>query len=251
MKLLDTNQGNTKVKKSIEYISLWHNLNPDNTDFASLSLMPDYKICGGSKSAGCMQLCLKDAGFARIFNSVNIARQNKTNYLLNDKTGFINQLKKELSNYNKKCIKNNKKGFVRLNTISDYPFYKTGLMDDNPELVFIDYTKIAKRLTEKLPDNYYLIFSFSGRDQYANQVRLALKTDYPISVVFYDELPKTFLGRDVVDGNKSDLNNVLEFNKIIGLSFKKISDENFNEFKDNGFIVYNHQLDDYNKKFLN
>jgi hypothetical protein len=80
MKLLDTNQNNTKIKKSIEYISLWKNLNKDNTDFASLSLMPDYKICGGSKSAGCMELCLKDAGFARIFNSVNIARQNKNNF---------------------------------------------------------------------------------------------------------------------------------------------------------------------------
>ena len=158
MKLLDTNQSNTKIKKSIEYISLWKNLNPDNTDFASLSLMPDYKICAGSKSAGCMKLCLKDSGFAKIFNSVNIARQNKTNYLLNDKIGFINQLKKELSNYNKRCIKNNKKGFVRLNTISDYPFYKTGVMWDNPDLIFIDYTKIAKRLTEKLPENYFLIF---------------------------------------------------------------------------------------------
>ena len=251
MKLLDTNQSNTKIKKSIEYISLWKNLNKDNTDFASLSLMPNYKICGGSKSAGCMELCLKDAGFAKIFNSVNIARQNKTNYLLNDKTGFINQLKKELFNYNKRCIKNNKKGFVRLNTISDYPFYKTGVMTENPDLIFIDYTKIAKRLHEKLPENYFLIFSFSGREQYTNQVRIALKTDYPISVVFYDELPKTFLGRDVIDGNKSDLNNVLEFNKIIGLSFKEIKDENFNEFKDNGFIVYNHQLDFYNKKFLN
>tara|TARA_R100000773_G_C4216934_1_gene115468 strand:+ start:846 stop:1601 length:756 start_codon:yes stop_codon:yes gene_type:complete len=251
MKLLDTNQNNTKIKKSIEYISLWKNLNKDNTDFASLSLMPDYRICAGSKSAGCMELCLKDAGFAKIFNSVNIARQNKTNYLLNDETGFINQLKKELSNYNKRCIKNNKKGFVRLNTISDYPFYKTGVMTENPNLIFIDYTKIAKRLHEKLPKNYFLIFSFSGREQYTNQVRIALKTDYPISVVFYNELPKTFLGRQVIDGNKSDLNNVLEFNKIIGLSFKEIKDENFNEFKDNGFIVYNHQLDFYNKKFLN
>ena len=246
MKLLDTNQNNTKIKKSIEYISLWKNLNKDNTDFASLSLMPDYRICAGSKSAGCMELCLKDAGFAKIFNSVNIARQNKTNYLLNDETGFINQLKKELSNYNKRCIKNNKKGFVRLNTISDYPFYKTGVMTENPNLIFIDYTKIAKRLHEKLPKNYFLIFSFSGREQYTNQVRIALKTDYPISVVFYNELPKTFLGRQVIDGNKSDLNNVLEFNKIIGLSFKEIKDENFNEFKDNGFIVYNHQLDFYN-----
>tara|TARA_R100000742_G_C4269834_1_gene88406 strand:- start:726 stop:1481 length:756 start_codon:yes stop_codon:yes gene_type:complete len=251
MKLLDTNQNNTKIKKSIEYISLWKNLNKDNTDFASLSLMPDYKICAGSKSAGCMDLCLKDSGFARIFDSVNVSRQNKTNFLLSDKIGFINQLNKELSNYNKRCIKNNKKGFVRLNTISDYPFYKSNVMNENSNLIFIDYTKIAKRLFEKLPDNYYLIFSFSGRDQYANQVRLALKTKFPISVVFYDELPKTFLGRDVVDGNKSDLNNVLEFNKIIGLTFKEINDENFNEFKDNGFIVYNHQLDFYNKKFLN
>ena len=251
MKLLDTNQSNTKIKKSIEYISLWKNLNKDNTDFASLSLMPDYKICGGSKSAGCMELCLKDAGFAKIFNSVNIARQNKTNYLLNDKIGFINQLKKELSNYNKRCIKNNKKGFVRLNTISDYPFYKTGVMTENPDLIFIDYTKIAKRLHEKLPENYFLIFSFSGREQYTNQVRIALKTDNPISVVFYDEFPKTFLGREVINGDKSDLNNVLEFNKIIGLSYKETDKELFNEFKDNGFIVYNHQLDHYNNKFLN
>ena len=251
MKLLDTNQSNTKVKKSIEYMNAWYERNIFVPDYASLSLMPDYKICGGSKSAGCMELCLKGSGFAKIFKTVNDARQKKTEFLLNDKIGFINQLKKELSNYNKRCIKNNKKGFVRLNTISDYPFYKTGVMTENPDLIFIDYTKIAKRLTEKLPENYFLIFSFSGREQYTNQVRIALKTDYPVSVVFYDELPKTFLGRDVVDGNKSDLNNVLEFNKIIGLSFKQISDENFNEFKDNGFIVYNHQLDFYNKKFLN
>ena len=39
---------------------------------------------------------------------------------------------------------------------------------------------------------------------------------------------------------------LLEFNKIIGLSFKEIDKDNFNEFKDNGFIVYNHQLDFYN-----
>jgi hypothetical protein len=250
MKLLDTKQGNTKVRKSLKY-SNWKGINPDNTDFASLSLMPDYKICGGSKSAGCMDLCLKGSGFAKIFNSVNVARQTKTNFLLNDKEGFMNQLSKELFNYNKKCIKNNKKGFVRLNTISDYPFYKTGLMEKNNDLEFIDYTKIAKRLFEQLPSNYHLIFSFSGRAQYENQVRLALKTNYPISVVFYDEFPETFLGRKVINGDKSDLNNALSFNKIVGLTFKEIDKKTFNEFKDNDFIVYNHQLDYYNKKFLN
>ena len=65
------------------------------------------------------------------------------------------------------------------------------------------------------------------------------------------KFPETFLGRQVINGDKSDLNNVLEYNKIIGLSYKETDKELFNEFKDNGFIVYNHQLDHYNNKFLN
>jgi hypothetical protein len=250
MKLLSTNKSNTKIKKSIKYMNAWDNIT--DVDYASLSLMPDDRICAGSKSAGCMDLCLKDGGFARIFDSVNIARQKKTDFLLSDPEGFIKQLDKELFNFDKKCKKNNKTGFVRLNTISDYPFYKTGLMKKYPDLIFVDYTKVSKRLNEELPLNYNLIFSFSGRDQYKNQVKTALKTSFPISVVFYNEnFPKTFLGRPVIDGDKSDLNNVLEFNKIIGLKFKKVKDKNFNEFKDNGFIVYDHQLDHYNNKFLN
>ena len=251
MKLLDTNQSNTKVKKSIEYMNAWYERNIFVPDYASLSLMPDYKICGGSKSAGCMELCLKGSGFAKIFKTVNDARQKKTEFLLNDKIGFINQLDKELFNFNKKCISKNKTGFVRLNTISDYPFYKTGLMERYPDLIFVDYTKIAKRLFDQLPENYYLIFSFSGRLQYSNQVKLALKTDYPISVVFKCDFPETFLGRKVIDGDKSDLNNVLQYNKIIGLKFKEINKEDYELYKNNGFIVYNHQLDHYNNKFLN
>ena len=42
MKLLDTNQSNTKVRKSLKY-SNWQGIMPENTDFASLSLMPDIK----------------------------------------------------------------------------------------------------------------------------------------------------------------------------------------------------------------
>ena len=256
MKLLSITQSNTKVKKSMKYFdqykwqSILINLLIKNPDYASLSLMPDYKICGGSKSGGCMELCLKSSGFAKIFKSVNIARQKKTEFLLNDRIGFINQLDKELFNFNKKCIKNNKTGFVRLNTISDYPFYKTGLMQKYSNLIFIDYTKIAKRLFEKLPENYFLMFSFSGRLQYSNQVRMALKTNNPISVVFKCNFPKTFLGRQVIDGDKSDLNNALSFNKILGLKFKEINKEDYNEFKNNGFIVHEDQLDYYNRKFI-
>ena len=94
------------------------------------------------------------------------------------------------------------------------------------------------------------MFSFSGRLQYSNQVRMALKTDFPISVVFKCDFPETFLGRQVIDGDKSDLNNALSFNKILGLKFKEINKEDYNEFKNNGFIVHEDQLDYYNRKFI-
>ena len=45
MKLLSTNKSNTKVKKSIKYMNAWKNIL--DLDYASLSLMPDHKICGG------------------------------------------------------------------------------------------------------------------------------------------------------------------------------------------------------------
>ena len=256
MKLLSITQSNTKVKKSMKYFDQykWNaikNASVKNPDYASLSLMPNYKICGGAKSGGCMDLCLKSSGFAKVFKSVNIARQKKTEFLLNDKIGFINQLDKELFNFNKKCIANSKTGFVRLNTISDYPFYKTGLMERYPSLIFVDYTKIAKRLFEQLPKNYHLIFSFSGRLQYSNQVKLALKTNFPISVVFKCDFPETFLGRKVIDGDKSDLNNVLQYNKIIGLKFKEIDKKDYELYKNNGFIVHEDQIEFYNNKFMN
>ena len=65
MKLLSTTKSNTKVKKSIKYMNAW--LDVKDPDYASLSLMPNYKICGGAKSGGCMDLCLKSSGFAKFF----------------------------------------------------------------------------------------------------------------------------------------------------------------------------------------
>tara|TARA_R100001082_G_scaffold110881_1_gene92224 strand:- start:1162 stop:1944 length:783 start_codon:yes stop_codon:yes gene_type:complete len=260
MKLLDTNKRNLKIFKSLKNVNKWQGLDPDNCDFAQVSLMPDLKICGGSKSANCMDECLRNSGNAKIFKNVNKGRQAKTNFLLNDRINFLLQLDKELFKFNKKCIDNNKTGFVRLNTISDYPYYKTGLMQKYSDLKFIDYTKIAKTLIDKKPSNYFLIFSFSGNNAFANQVRLSLKTSYPIAVVFYDGLPETFLGREVIDGDLSDINNVLEYNKIIGLKYKQTFDLvtgkkllTREQVKNNnsGFIVFNEDLNYYNNKFLN
>ena len=87
------------------------------------------------------------------------------------------------------------------------------------DCLLYDYTKIAARL-KKPASNYNLIFSYSAAPKYQNQVKAALKTNAPIAAVFRGGLPKTFLGREVIDGDKSDLVNIKAFNKIVGLKLK-------------------------------
>ena len=71
---------------------------------------------------------------------------------------------------------------------------------------FYDYTKIANRL---VPDSsvYDLTFSYSGVERYQRHVDTARAMGMRLAVVFRyrTQIPKTFLGMDVVDGDDSDL----------------------------------------------
>ena len=217
MKLLNTTASNTKIKKT---------QNKPNNYFgkpirmASLSMLPDHIICAGSKAANCMDLCLKDAGLAAVYDSVNIARQAKTDYWHADQAGFLDQLTRELTNFKKLCAKQNVQGVVRLNVLSDIPWEKHGIPQQFPELFFYDYTKQAKRLAGNLPANYRLMFSYSDRPQYQKQVAAALPTGVPIAVVFKNGMPSEYLDRPVVDGDQSDILNVLAGRVVIGLKAK-------------------------------
>ena len=217
MKLLNTTASNTKIKKT---------QNKPNNYFAkpirmaSLSMLPDNIICAGSKAAGCMNACLKDAGRAQYNPQINIARQKKTDYWHADQAGFLAQLTRELSNFQKNvCERQNVQGVVRLNTISDIPWEEHGIPQEFPDLFFYDYTKQAKRLGNT-PDNYRLMFSYSARHQYRKQVLMAVCQDNPIAVVFKSKMPDIFLGRKVFDGDVSDLDNVLLGPVVVGLKAK-------------------------------
>ena len=82
-----------------------------------------------------------------------------------------------------------------------------------------------------LPNNYSLMFSYSKAKKYRKQVEIALTTDTPITVVFRGGLPTTYMGREVVDGDISDLDNLDARGKIVGLRVKgneaKKSDSKF------------------------
>ena len=230
MKLLDTNGGNTKVRKSMKM---------GDVRIASLSLEPTKKLCPHADVAGCFDKCIKSSGMAGVFPSVRKSRRAKTEWFETDRESFLAQLRKELHNFIKVCKRDGLKPVVRLNTFSDVKWEL--LLDmggEFSEIFFYDYTKNASRLDTGLP-NYKLMFSYSAEPRYAKHVERALHTDVPMTVVFNGTFPTHFMGRKVIDGDVSDLDNVFAGKVIVGLKVK--GDEAKKPDPDNKFIVHTNQ----------
>ena len=211
MKLLNTAAGNAKILKSQK---------GSGYRIASLSLYPDLKTCPASLLAECLDPCLKDAGRGAM-STVKAGRQSKTDLFHSDLDLFLEMLVKEMRNFEKLCKKQGFAAAFRLNTISDVPFEKFGIPQLFPDALLYDYTKQASRLF-KTPDNYKLMFSYSQAEKYQRQVNRALQTAAPVAVVFRGFVPvgQYFLGREIVDGDKSDLENLKQNGKILGLRLK-------------------------------
>ena len=210
MKLL-SRDSNTKLIKTAKGL--------ENVVLAGLSLMPSAVICPSSKAADCFTSCLKYSGLAQVYKTVNIARQKKTDLYTDNQEVFLTQLRRELTNLQKYAAKHNKRAIVRLNVLSDIAWEKHNIPQDFPDIFFYDYTKRANRLGNT-PENYKLMFSYSAAPKYKKQVDRALMTDAPITVVFRGGLPAEYMGRAVVDGDKSDIDNLSAKGKIIGLRVK-------------------------------
>ena len=162
---------------------------------------------------------MRSAGYGK-FKKVREGRQKKTDLWLNNPDLFLELFANQLKNFQKLCDKQNVQAVHRPNTISDIDWEKHVIPQLFPRMFFYDYTKRPFRLT-RVPKNYRLMFSFSGVPGYQNQVKAALKTDAPISAVFNGPFPKEFLGREVIDGDRSDLISLYKGKKkIIGLKAK-------------------------------
>lgn len=226
-KLLDTGAANTKVKKT-------QKLN-GAVRIASLSMYPDDILCPWSKVANCRKLCLKSAGRGR-FDNVRDARIAKKDYYHDAPEMFLNQLRRELSNFIKVCKRDNVQPVARLNVLSDVAWERHEIPQQFPDLFMYDYTKTAHRLG-KTPDNYALMFSYSAEPKYRASVRKALKTNVPLAVVF-DQVPvgSMFLDREVINGDQSDLLNVQAGSVVVGLKYKR-TDADQSDIDSSKFIV--------------
>ena len=175
-------------------------------------------------SKGCAASCLFSAGRGA-FSNVIQSRVNKTEYFLHDKEKFILQLAGELVKINKKASKETNQTLIRLNGTSDLDFvyllkkYANFDISNYNNLHFYDYTKILGKVKKYIDHkNYTLTFS-RAEDNEAETIQ-ALKIGSNVSAVFSGDLPKTYKGFTVVDGDKTDSEMLAFKGLILGLKAK-------------------------------
>jgi hypothetical protein len=102
-----------------------------------------------------------------------------------------------------------------------------------PTVQFYDYTKNIKWAYKKLPPNYHLTFSYSGKIGYKNLIdKVIQETSHNVAVVFKDKLPTEFMGRRVIDGDVNDFRFDDDERVIVGLKAKGRAKKD-----DTGFVV--------------
>lgn len=152
-------------------------------------------------SQGCIASCLNTSGFGR-YNSVQQARQRRTELFFNNRDEFKKLLDQDIS----KLVKMGKT-LVRLNGTSDLPWEDLfpEIFVKYPQVKFYDYTKVEKRMMKfldgRMPPNYHLTFSRSEINQ--EQCERVLKAGGNVAVVF-DKQPKEWLGVKTINGDNSD-----------------------------------------------
>lgn len=172
-------------------------------------------------SEGCAAACLFSAGRGA-FDSVQAARINRTEYFLGARLDFLEQAAKEINRAAKKA------GTlaVRLNGTSDVRLAEmlTERHKIAENVIFYDYTKVLQKAlrfaSSTLPSGHRYVVTFSRCEDNEEDALTALKFGANVAAVFRHELPKTWRGFRVVDGDASDLEMTKYQGVILGLKAK-------------------------------
>jgi len=223
-----TNIKTIKSDKASEYLTAIMYLAPAKQNTKGVNLCP-------KASQGCLQACLYTAGRGK-FSNVQAARVNKSDYFVADRPAFLLQLHKDIVKHVKKCKALGKKPAIRLNGTSDILWERYINMSLYPEVQFYDYTKWSPWEREKVESipNYHLTFSRAEDTSDSMVRRMITQKQVSIAVVFSSkELPKTWLGKPVFNGDLTDLRFLDPAGHIIGLSAKGDAKKDIS-----GFVIH-------------
>jgi len=215
--LLSPGNTNSKTaKNSLKTFILY--LSPYNYNSKGINLCP-------KASKGCALACLYTAGRGA-FSNVQQARQNKTEYYLRDKKGFVLNLSNQIMKEYSKAKKGGYKIAFRLNGTTDIDFVYLLQKYANLDIstlqdfaIFYDYSKILGKCIKYLNHTNYTV-TFSRSESNEAETNEAIKLGINVAAVFSNDLPQKYKGAVVVDGDKSDLVMIYNKNVILGLKAK-------------------------------
>ena len=172
------------------------------------------------------------------------SRIAKTKLFFEQKLAFIAKLQKEIASGIKSAVKKEMKAVFRPNLTSDLTWENNEdangqtLMQKFPETQFYDYTKSFMRMAQFInrnpdfPSNYHLTFSASEHNQ--KLVEMVLDMGGNVAVVFRGQLPKTWKGHEVINGDENDLRFLDKQGVVVGLIEKGLAKKDETGFVQEG-----------------
>ena len=175
-------------------------------------------------SEQCINLCLNDSGLASVFPKIKEARIRKTLMFHNEKEKFFNLFHRDIEKFTKFCGKHGVKPAVRDDGTSDLGL-SIMASKRHPNVQFYNYTKSVKRYMDWMNGRYRdnVHFTFSRSEENETDAFKILEAGGQVAFVFRKNIPDTWKGYQVVNGDLTDL---------------RFTDrENFNIPEGKGFIV--------------
>jgi hypothetical protein len=194
----------------------------DKVQSVILYLDPLYSadMCKGA-SATCRKTCLIHSGRMRMDNAKK-ARRARTEYLHENPTLFNIQLQGEIMQAHAKASRQGKKLDVRLNGTSDLDWSHIYRMF--PDVQFHEYTK-RPDLALKLREFKNVHVTFSKHENHTDQdVKALIDSGVNVAVVFKDDVPNTFKGIKVINGDAHDRRWEDAKGIVVGLKIKGTND---------------------------
>jgi len=236
--------GNAKIVKGekLGYVTKGIHLAPAN--------LSGYEVCQW-RSKGCTMACLNTAGRGRMQNTQD-SRIAKTKLFFEQKLAFMEKLAKEISSSIKSAVKKEMTAVFRPNLTSDLTWENIEdangqtLMQKFPDIQFYDYTKSFMRMAQFIskqkmnvptdgkdfPENYHLTFSASEHNQ--KLVEMVLEMGGNVAIVFRGQLPKTWKGFEVINGDENDLRFLDKSGVVVGLIEKGLAKKDETGFVQEG-----------------
>lgn len=226
--------GNAKISKgeAFGYLTKGLHLAPAN--------LSGYEVCQW-RSKGCTMACLNTAGRGQM-NSVQDSRIAKTKLFFEQRFDFLAKLSKEITSTIKSASKKGLQAVFRPNLTSDIAWENiinedgVTIFEKHGKTQFYDYTKSFKRmqrfLNGELPSNYHLTFSCSEHNE--EKCKMVLAMGGNVAVVFRNQLPETWNGYKVVNGDESDLRFLDKQGVVVGLIEKGLAKKDLTGFVKEG-----------------